>query len=82
MFYLLVGVISPYDGSYNLGLFSTLEKAREARSEFRREKIANGYGEPFESYEIYEFEPDVLLAEYPHMKPIEVFTPSKTKVRK
>lgn len=75
----LFGVISPYDGSELLGVFDSLEKAIQARSQFREEKIKLYTSDPFEFYEIYE-SPLNTLSE--NIRSVDTFKPSKTKQRK
>lgn len=74
--FVLFGVISPYDGSYILGVFDTLEKATEGRSTFRADYWAKNKCEPYESYETYEHALNVLGEQH---QPVDVFVPGKTK---
>lgn len=75
--FVLKGVISPYDGSYELGAFTTLDKAIEARKEF---VTTNGPG-AFETYEVYELPLDQLIPNSVLLKPVYEYVPGKTKRR-
>ena len=75
--FILFGVISPYDGSYVLGIFDSLEKAQEGRSTFRRDYWETNKSEPYETYEIYG---PVVVNEIKELeRPCDVFVPGKTK---
>ncbi|MNK85690.1 hypothetical protein D3C87_1055770 [compost metagenome] len=74
--FVLFGVISPYDGSYILGVFDSLDKAIEGRSTFRKNYWDTNKSEAYESYEIYAHELNVLGEQH---QPVDVFVPGKTK---
>jgi hypothetical protein len=74
--FLLKGVISPYDGSFDLGVFSKLELAIEARKKHHERSISS-----YESYEIYEFKVDEPVENETNHQPVDVFVPGKTKIQ-
>ncbi len=75
--FVLFGVISPYDGSYMLGVFETLELAQQGRSDFRKEYWDKNKSEAYEYYEIYG---PVVLNELKELTtPVDTFIPGKTK---
>ena len=74
--FVLFGVISPYDGSHLLGVFDTLEKATNGRSTYRKTYWDINKIDPYESYEIYHSELNVLTNQD---RPVDVFVPGKTK---
>lgn len=75
--FLLKGVISPYDGSVDLGLFSKFELAVECRKKLRKREHS-----AYESYEIWEFVVDEPVENEFLRKPVDVFVPGKTKYSK
>ncbi len=75
--FVLFGVISPYDGSYLLGVFESLDLAQQGRSDFRKAYWENNKSEPYEYYEIYG---PVVLNELKELSdPVDTFIPGKTK---
>jgi len=76
--FLLKGVIGDYDGSYDLGLFSTLEKAKKGRTDY----IAEYGASSFESYPIYEFTLDELNSGAIGKQPVDNFVPARPKTHR
>jgi len=80
MMYVLLGVISPYDGSDILGVFDSLESAQKGRSEYRRAQYAKHNMESYESYPIYERELNIISDDYFRMNtPVDDFRSSQGK---
>lgn len=75
--FILEGIMSPYDGSINLGVFTSLDNAIEARKAFVTE---NGHGS-YESYAVYEFPLDQLYAGSVWATPVYEHLPGKTKYK-